>query len=174
MRRYMWPNSCLPSATVLVNAAQQGSHGRLALEGVENHAAHYPRTLREWGRRLEARLTPSALGLSAVDAPLPLEDKSARRHSLATEKAPLSSVSAVQRDATLLHTLPSAPSHDAFDALKRKWQYLFEYAGAGFCKGYISCGSPRICSESCVVLTLAAQVICLHSPAARMALKRFP
>jgi cyclopropane-fatty-acyl-phospholipid synthase len=26
-----------------------------------------------------------------------------------------------------------------FDAFKRKWQYLFAYAGAGFAKGYITC-----------------------------------
>lgn len=57
MRRYMWPNSCLPSATALITAAQTASQGRFTLEGVENHAAHYPRTLREWGRRLEANMT---------------------------------------------------------------------------------------------------------------------
>lgn len=39
MRRYMWPNSCLPSATALITAAQTGSQGRFTLEGVENHAA---------------------------------------------------------------------------------------------------------------------------------------
>jgi cyclopropane-fatty-acyl-phospholipid synthase len=39
MRRYMWPNSCLPSATGLIIAAQGGSQGRFTLEGVENHAA---------------------------------------------------------------------------------------------------------------------------------------
>ena len=39
MRRYMWPNSCLPSATALVTAAQTASQGRFTLEGVENHAA---------------------------------------------------------------------------------------------------------------------------------------
>ena len=41
MRRYMWPNSCLPSATVLIDAAYAASRGRFTLEGVENHA---PRT----------------------------------------------------------------------------------------------------------------------------------
>ena len=41
MRRYMWPNSCLPSATVLIDAAYAASKGRFTLEGVENHA---PRT----------------------------------------------------------------------------------------------------------------------------------
>lgn len=39
MRRYMWPNSCLPSATALITAAQVGSQGRFTLESVENHAA---------------------------------------------------------------------------------------------------------------------------------------
>ncbi|KAH9849100.1 cyclopropane-fatty-acyl-phospholipid synthase [Lenzites betulinus] len=54
MRRYMWPNSCLPSATVLIDAAYAASRGRFTLEGVENHASHYPRTLRTWSRRLLA------------------------------------------------------------------------------------------------------------------------
>ncbi|KAL1942217.1 hypothetical protein VTO73DRAFT_6281 [Trametes versicolor] len=54
MRRYMWPNSCLPSATVLIDSAYASSGGRFTLEAVENHAPHYPRTLRTWGRRLHA------------------------------------------------------------------------------------------------------------------------
>ncbi|KAI0739615.1 cyclopropane-fatty-acyl-phospholipid synthase [Daedaleopsis nitida] len=56
MRRYMWPNSCLPSATVLIDAAYAASRGRFTLEAVENHAPHYPRTLRTWDRRLKANL----------------------------------------------------------------------------------------------------------------------
>ncbi|KAI0699495.1 cyclopropane-fatty-acyl-phospholipid synthase [Cerioporus squamosus] len=56
MRRYMWPNSCLPSATVLIDAAYAASKGRFTLEGVENHAPHYPRTLRTWDRRLKSKL----------------------------------------------------------------------------------------------------------------------
>ena len=39
MRKYMWPNSCLPSPTALITAAQSGSQGRFNLESVENHAA---------------------------------------------------------------------------------------------------------------------------------------
>ena len=39
MRRYMWPNSCIPSATVLIDAANASSQGRFTLEGVENHSA---------------------------------------------------------------------------------------------------------------------------------------
>lgn len=99
MRKYMWPNSCLPSATALITAAHTASQGRFTLEGVENHAAHYPRTLREWGRRLEANLTQN---LVAKD-------------------------------------YPALRNHSDYEAFKRKWQYLFAYAGAGFSKGYITC-----------------------------------
>nr|VWP00309.1 Septin-type G domain-containing protein [Ganoderma boninense] len=43
-------------ATVLIDAAYDASKGRFTLEGVENHAPHYPRTLRTWDRRLKANL----------------------------------------------------------------------------------------------------------------------
>ncbi|PPQ81073.1 hypothetical protein CVT25_014536 [Psilocybe cyanescens] len=99
MRKYMWPNSCLPSATALITAAQTSSQGRFTLEGVENHAAHYPRTLREWGRRLEANLSQDM----------------------------------ISKD------YPALRDHADYAAFKRKWQYLFAYAGAGFSKGYITC-----------------------------------
>ncbi|KAK0490444.1 cyclopropane-fatty-acyl-phospholipid synthase [Armillaria novae-zelandiae] len=95
MRKYMWPNSCLPSASALIQSASP----HFNLERVENHAAHYPRTLREWGRRLEKNLTQEMV---AKDYP-GLSDK----HS--------------------------------YEAFKRKWMYLFAYAGAGFAKGYITC-----------------------------------
>ncbi|RDB15514.1 Tuberculostearic acid methyltransferase UfaA1 [Hypsizygus marmoreus] len=99
MRRYMWPNSCLPSATALITAAQTASQGRFTLEGVENHAAHYPRTLREWGRRLDANLSQDV----------------------------------ISRD------YPALRERADYEAFKRKWHYLFAYAGAGFAKGYITC-----------------------------------
>jgi cyclopropane-fatty-acyl-phospholipid synthase len=99
MRKYMWPNSCLPSASALVKAAQSGSHGNLTLDTIENHSQHYPRTLREWGRRLEENLEQARV---AKDCP-GLEDPF------------------------------------QYTAFKRKWEYLFAYAGAGFAKGYISC-----------------------------------
>jgi hypothetical protein len=150
MRRYMWPNSCLPSATALVGAAHVGSGGRFTLERVENHAAHYPRTLREWGRRLEARLTPAALGLPSESgrcqgwtSGINMEEKLT---ALKAEMTPiqLMGVSDTQKDQTLLQALPAATSADAaaFEALKRKWQYLFAYAAAGFQKGYITCTFP--------------------------------
>lgn len=116
----MWPNAHLPSATALVTAAQSASHGRFTLEGVENHAARklsalaaicvahliyvlfsdYPRTLREWGRRLEKNLTQEMV---AKDFP-----------QLKNNRA-------------------------EFEAFKRKWQYMYAYAGAGMAKGYITC-----------------------------------
>lgn len=39
MRRYMWPNSSLPSATALITAANSASQGRFTLEAVENHGS---------------------------------------------------------------------------------------------------------------------------------------
>ncbi|KAF9057318.1 cyclopropane-fatty-acyl-phospholipid synthase [Panaeolus papilionaceus] len=99
MRKYMWPNSCLPSATALITAAHSSSQGRFTLEGVENHAAHYPRTLREWGRRLESNLTQDLI----------------------------------------VKDYPSLSDPKDYETFKRKWQYLFAYAGAGFSKGYITC-----------------------------------
>ncbi|TFK96332.1 cyclopropane-fatty-acyl-phospholipid synthase [Pterulicium gracile] len=99
MRKYMWPNSCLPSATALVQAALSGSSGNLTIESIENHAAHYPRTLREWGRRLDEDLT---------------QDR-------------------------VIQDFPALQDPVEYQTFKRKWEYLFAYAGAGFAKGYITC-----------------------------------
>ncbi|EMD31226.1 hypothetical protein CERSUDRAFT_69481 [Gelatoporia subvermispora B] len=52
-RHYHWPNAFLPCATSLASTAQTVLKGRLVLESIENHGIHYPRTLREWGRRFE-------------------------------------------------------------------------------------------------------------------------
>ena len=46
MRKYMWPNSCLPSPTALITAAHAASQGRFTMEGVENHAARKQTFLR--------------------------------------------------------------------------------------------------------------------------------
>jgi cyclopropane-fatty-acyl-phospholipid synthase len=62
-------------------------------------APDYPRTLREWGRRLEANLTQEMIA----------------------------------------QDYPSLKNDADFETFKRKWQYLFAYAGAGFAKGYITC-----------------------------------
>ncbi|KAF9782351.1 Mycolic acid cyclopropane synthetase-domain-containing protein [Thelephora terrestris] len=99
MRRYMWPNSALPCVTALVTATTKASQNRFSVQSVENHGAHYPRTLREWSRRLEANVTA---------------DTMAKRY-------------------------PGLRDPAAFETFRRKWGYLFAYAGAGFAKGYISC-----------------------------------
>ncbi|EMD41292.1 hypothetical protein CERSUDRAFT_78947 [Gelatoporia subvermispora B] len=52
-RHYHWPNTHLPSATSLAVAMQKAVPGKFVLESIEDHGIHYPRTLREWGRRLE-------------------------------------------------------------------------------------------------------------------------
>ena len=117
MRKYMWPNSSLPSATALITASQAGSQGRFTLQGVENHAAHYPRTLREWGRRLESNLSQEMI---AKD-------------------------------------YPSLKSDADFEVFKRKWQYLFAYAGAGFAKGYITCHMLTFIREVCFLLFIRSQ-----------------
>lgn len=148
MRRYMWPNSCLPSATALISAAHAGSQGRFTVEAVENHAARaylldplscaylichlppsdYPRTLREWGRRLEANLTQE---LVAKDYPA-LKDPA------------------------------------EFAAFKRKWQYLFAYAGAGFAHGYITCHLLTFIREVCLAPTpTLANILLTHRPTER-------
>ncbi|KAF8075904.1 cyclopropane-fatty-acyl-phospholipid synthase [Lyophyllum atratum] len=87
MRRYMWPNSCLPSATALITAAQTGSSG--------NSPSRASRT------------TPH------------------------TTRAP--SANLIAKD------YPALRERADYDAFKRKWHYLFAYAGAGFAKGYITC-----------------------------------
>jgi cyclopropane-fatty-acyl-phospholipid synthase len=158
MRRYMWPNSCLPSATALITAVHRSSSGRFTLERVENHAAHYSRTLREWGRRLEARLTPATLGLDVVisEPTDQLPSKIAHVDALFTAGKgvkPAASLgpTTTQLEETLLRHLPLHKSVAAaldYQAIKRKWQYLFAYAAAGFTKGYITCKSS--CGFVCI------------------------
>ncbi|KAI9448520.1 cyclopropane fatty acid synthase [Lactarius indigo] len=60
-RKYIWPNSHLPTPAVIINAANAGSQGRFVLESVENHGFHCGRTIREWGRRFATNVTPEVL-----------------------------------------------------------------------------------------------------------------
>ncbi|KAK0467764.1 uncharacterized protein EV420DRAFT_427015 [Desarmillaria tabescens] len=34
---------------------------------------------------------------------------------------------------------PGLNDKQSYESFKRKWMYLFAYAGAGFAKGYITC-----------------------------------
>ena len=135
MRRYMWPNSCLPSATVLIDAAYAASRGRFTLEGVENHAPRtsycslgmsnvimtprtdYPRTLRTWDRRLKANLKREAM----------------------------------------VRQYPALSDDATYMAFLRKWEYLFAYAGAGFAKGYITCHMLTFVRAVSALLSLASR-----------------
>ncbi|TBU43561.1 CFS1-like protein [Dichomitus squalens] len=60
-RRYQWPNSFCPSATSFVSTAASSTRGSLVLESVENFGHHYPRTLREWGARLQNNWTAETI-----------------------------------------------------------------------------------------------------------------
>ncbi|GLB36681.1 putative synthase [Lyophyllum shimeji] len=52
-RKYQWPHAFCPSPTAFCSSAMKTVPGAFALESVEEHGAHYPRTLREWGRRFQ-------------------------------------------------------------------------------------------------------------------------
>ncbi|KAI0312761.1 CFS1-like protein [Amylostereum chailletii] len=52
-REYIWPNAFCPSPISLVGIAKDATAGHFNLDSVEDHAHHYPRTLREWGMRFQ-------------------------------------------------------------------------------------------------------------------------
>lgn len=60
-RKYIWPNTYLPTPAIIIKAINAASQGRFILDGVENHGSHYGRTLREWGRRFATNVTPDVL-----------------------------------------------------------------------------------------------------------------
>ncbi|KIP03918.1 hypothetical protein PHLGIDRAFT_94222 [Phlebiopsis gigantea 11061_1 CR5-6] len=75
-RRYQWPNAFCPSPTYFVTKASKTWRGRFVLESVEDYAHHYPRTLREWGRRLQLSWGPKLVH-SLVQAQPQLSDEEA-------------------------------------------------------------------------------------------------
>lgn len=60
-RKYIWPNTYLPTPALIINAINTASQGRFILDGVENHGFHYGRTIREWHRRFSTNVTPEIL-----------------------------------------------------------------------------------------------------------------
>ncbi|KAF9456683.1 putative cyclopropane fatty acid synthase [Collybia nuda] len=62
-RRYQWPNAFSPSPTKLCHSAMTAAPGCFGLESVEDFGHHYPRTLREWGRRLQKNWDHTASAL---------------------------------------------------------------------------------------------------------------
>ncbi|KAI0777608.1 cyclopropane-fatty-acyl-phospholipid synthase [Trametes elegans] len=98
-RHYHWPNTYLPSPLSLPNAAQAAVPGKFVLHQLEDHGMHYPRTLREWGRRLDASFSDDVV------------EALRQRH-------------------------PELRSDGDLAVFKRKWEYMFAYAEAGFARAY--------------------------------------
>ncbi|GBE86996.1 Tuberculostearic acid methyltransferase UfaA1 [Sparassis crispa] len=116
-RHYHWPNSFLPNATYFAVAAQESVEGRLVLDSVENHAQHYPRTLREWERRFERNFRDKVISSLVVQHPELVDPRN-------------------------------------LEAFRRKWIYMFEYAAAGFARGYTALNfwafaRPEYVAEQC-------------------------
>lgn len=57
-RKYHWPNTIAASATWMADQFHSILKGSFSFETVEDFGAHYPRCLREWGRRLEENWSP--------------------------------------------------------------------------------------------------------------------
>lgn len=51
IRKWIFPGGFLPTLTLLMQALESGSKGRLTVDSVTNIGPHYARTLREWRRR---------------------------------------------------------------------------------------------------------------------------
>lgn len=76
IRWYQWPDVLGPSATSLAQAIQAAISHKFVLQGGVDHGMSYPRTLREWGRRLERNWTPDFISLIEEEQP-ELRDKAA-------------------------------------------------------------------------------------------------
>ncbi|KAJ7748803.1 S-adenosyl-L-methionine-dependent methyltransferase [Mycena maculata] len=53
IRKFHWPNTILPSAFSLAKYFCTAPKGRFCIDSIEDFGTHYPRCLREWGRRLD-------------------------------------------------------------------------------------------------------------------------
>ncbi|GJJ06048.1 hypothetical protein Clacol_000236 [Clathrus columnatus] len=60
-RRYQWPNSFIPSVSGLISLATTATKANLIIDSVTEYGLHYPRTLREWGRRLQKNWNPEVI-----------------------------------------------------------------------------------------------------------------
>ncbi|CAK5261867.1 unnamed protein product [Mycena citricolor] len=55
IRKYHWPHTVLSSALSLADCFNKTLQGRFCIDSIEDFAIHYPRCLREWGRRLDEK-----------------------------------------------------------------------------------------------------------------------
>ncbi|KAJ7738062.1 S-adenosyl-L-methionine-dependent methyltransferase [Mycena maculata] len=61
IRKYHWRRAVIPSAFSLAQEVQNTLKGRFCIDTIEDFATHYPRCLREWGRRLDESWTPELI-----------------------------------------------------------------------------------------------------------------
>ncbi|KAJ7931579.1 S-adenosyl-L-methionine-dependent methyltransferase [Mycena leptocephala] len=57
IRKFHWPHTVLTSALSLAQDFQKVLRGRFCIDSIEDFGTHYPRCLREWGRRLNENWT---------------------------------------------------------------------------------------------------------------------
>ncbi|KAK7046918.1 cyclopropane fatty acid synthase [Favolaschia claudopus] len=57
IRKFHWPHTILSSALSLAQSFCTSPKGRFCVDSIEDFGIHYPRCLREWGRRLEENWT---------------------------------------------------------------------------------------------------------------------
>ncbi|KAJ7170502.1 S-adenosyl-L-methionine-dependent methyltransferase [Mycena crocata] len=57
VRKFHWPHTVLTSALSLAQDFQKVLGGRFCIDSIEDFGTHYPRCLREWGRRLHENWT---------------------------------------------------------------------------------------------------------------------
>ncbi|KAJ7579880.1 S-adenosyl-L-methionine-dependent methyltransferase [Mycena floridula] len=72
-RKYHWPNGVSPSATSLLEDFRKHVPRRFCVDSVEDLGDHYPRCLREWGRRFDENWTEK-LSLSLTERHPQLQD----------------------------------------------------------------------------------------------------
>ncbi|KAJ7116068.1 S-adenosyl-L-methionine-dependent methyltransferase [Mycena epipterygia] len=61
VRKFHWPHTVLASALSLAQDFQKVLGGRFCIDSIEDFGTHYPRCLREWGRRLHENWTPNLI-----------------------------------------------------------------------------------------------------------------
>ncbi|KAJ6581582.1 Mycolic acid cyclopropane synthase [Mycena capillaripes] len=61
VRKFHWPHTVLTSALSLAQDFQKVLRGWFCIDSIEDFGTHYPRCLREWGRRLTENWTPDLI-----------------------------------------------------------------------------------------------------------------
>ncbi|KAI9827250.1 MAG: hypothetical protein M1832_005388 [Thelocarpon impressellum] len=76
IQKYIFPGGHLPTVSQLVSSIDQGSRGTLVVDGIENIAGHYAKTLRQWRQRFnqnfDVRIKPALIAEHNADVDLEL------------------------------------------------------------------------------------------------------